>query len=268
MTAPTSTRTARTIELPDQLTITIDERGQAQPDGGAVLLLHGGAGPRSVDGLATALSERTHVITPTHPGFDGQPRPDWFDSVGDLADAYLDLADVLGLHSVLVIGSSLGGWIAAEAALRDNHGLISGLVLLNSSGIQPSRPDEIADPRTISPAELGRLAFHNPALRPDPAAMTDVQRAGAAANQATMAVYHDLPYDPKLRHRLHRVSVPVLVAWGEQDGVIPLAYGRAFAGAFPLATFVPIAGAAHFPHLEQPAATLGAISDFVSKELS
>jgi pimeloyl-ACP methyl ester carboxylesterase len=267
MSAPAPTSTSRTIDLGDRLTIAIEERGDAEPDGSAVLLLHGGAGPRSVAGLAAALSEHTHVITPTHPGFDGQPRPDWADSIGDLADAYLDLVDVLGLRGVLVIGNSIGGWIAAEIALRDNHARVSGLVLLDSTGVQPSRPDEIANPAAISPAELIRLAFHNPAMRPNPAATTDEQRAVAAANQRTMAVYAGTQYDPKLRRRLHRVTVPVLVAWGEQDGVVPLSYGRALAGAFPRATFQPIADAAHFPHMEQPGATLGVIGDFVQKEL-
>jgi pimeloyl-ACP methyl ester carboxylesterase len=267
MTVPTPTGTSRAIELGDQLTITIDERGDAEPDGSAVLLLHGGAGQRSVAGLAAALSEHRHVITPTHPGFDGQPRPDWTDSVGDLADAYLDLIDVLGLRGVLVIGNSIGGWIAAEIALRDNHGRVSGLVLLNSTGTEPSRPDEIADTAALSPAELSALSIHNPAMRPDPAAMTDQQRAGMAANQRTMAVYAKLPYDPKLRRRLHRVTMPVLVAWGEYDGVVPLAYGRALAGAFPRAIFQPIADAAHFPQMEQPGVTLEAIGAFVQKEL-
>jgi pimeloyl-ACP methyl ester carboxylesterase len=61
--------------------------------------------------------------------------------------------------------------------------------------------------------------------------------------------------------------MPVLVAWGEYDGVVPLAYGRALAGAFPRAIFQPIADAAHFPQMEQPGVTLEAIGAFVQKEL-
>jgi pimeloyl-ACP methyl ester carboxylesterase len=69
-------------------------------------------------------------------------------------------------------------------------------------------------------------------------------------------------YDPKLRRRLHRVTVPVLVVWGEQDGIAPLDYGRAFAESFPRADFRPIADAAHFPHIEQLEATMDAIGGF------
>jgi pimeloyl-ACP methyl ester carboxylesterase len=70
-------------------------------------------------------------------------------------------------------------------------------------------------------------------------------------------------FAPKLRRRLHRVTVPVLVAWGEEDGVVSAEYGRAFADAFANGHFKPIAEAGHFPQIEQPGAVLGAIGEFV-----
>ena len=79
------------------------------------------------------------------PGFDGTPRPDWTDSVADLAVAYLDLIDELGLDGVMVIGSSIGGWIAAEMGLRDTRGRIACLTLIDAVGIKPEPPLEIAD---------------------------------------------------------------------------------------------------------------------------
>lgn len=59
------------------------------------------------------------------------------------------------------------------------------------------------------------------------------------------------------------MSVPVLVVWGEQDGIAPLGYGRGYAGAFPNGRFAPIPGAGHFPQIEQAGATLAAITGFV-----
>jgi pimeloyl-ACP methyl ester carboxylesterase len=267
----TITSAARTIELGDGLAVTIDERGDAAgAAGAAVLLLHGGAGPQSVAGLAAALSRHAYVVTPTHPGFDGTPRVPWLDSVPDLADAYLDLLAELGLSSVMVIGNSVGGWIAAELALRDIQHRATSLVLLNATGIRPDRPEQVTDIRTVPPAEIGRLAFHNPAFGPDPAAMTGEQRAGMAANQQALAVYsgEDFLFAPKLRRRLHRVTVPVLVAWGVADRVVTADYGRAYAAAFPGGRFTPIAEAGHLPHIEQPAAVLGAIAGFAGHAAS
>jgi pimeloyl-ACP methyl ester carboxylesterase len=253
---------ARTLRLGDGLEVTIGERGDA--GGPGVLVLHGGAGPGSMAGLSAALSEHASVVTPVHPGFEGRPRVPWLDSAADLADAYLDLLEVLGLSEVMVIGNSVGGWIAAEMALRDIHGRIGSMVLLNANGIRPDRADQVTDIRSLPPAAIGQLAFYNPALRPNPATMSEEQRAAAAANQQALAVYagRDFMFAPKLRRRLRRVTVPVLVAWGEQDGIVSADYGRSYAAAFANGRFQPIAKAGHFPQIEQPAAVLGAIGDF------
>jgi pimeloyl-ACP methyl ester carboxylesterase len=270
MTVSTPASTTRTVNLRNGLSITVQEYGDAAAgDGTGVMVLHGGAGPRSVAGFAAALSEHAYVIVPTHPGFDGTPRPESTDSVADLAVAYLDLIDELNLDAVMVAGSSVGGWIASEMGLRDNRGRISALVLLGATGIKPEPPVEIADPAKLGPVKTGELAFHKPELRLDPAALSEQQRAAMAANQRTLAVYAGDPYchDPKLRGRLHRVTVPVLVLAGEQDGIVPLEYERALADSFPRATFRSIPEAGHFPHIEQPGSVFGAIGDFVDTEV-
>jgi pimeloyl-ACP methyl ester carboxylesterase len=265
MSTPQAVST-RTIDLGMGLKVTIKENGDAATAGGTgVLLLHGGAGPLSVAGLAAALSEHAYVITPTHPGFDGTPRVPWADSVADLADAYLDLLEQLGMTAVMVIGNSIGGWIASEMALRDIHGRVKSMVLLNAVGIRPDNDKQVTDIRSLPPVAIGKLSFANAAFRPNFAAMSDEQRAGMAANQQTLAVYagEDFLFAPKLRWRLHRVTVPVLAVWGEEDGIVTTEYGRAFAGAFPNGHYQGIADAAHFPHIEQPGAVLAAIGDFV-----
>jgi pimeloyl-ACP methyl ester carboxylesterase len=261
----TTSTPARTVDLGTGLRITLDDSGAPEAAAGRpVLLLHGGAGPRTVAGLAAGLSAHHRVLTPTHPGFAGTPRAPWLASVPDLADAYLDLLEELGLGEVVVVGNSLGGWVAAEMALRDIGGRISSLVLLNATGIRPDDPHQITDIRTLPPAAVGRLAIHDPALRPDPAALTDDERAAAAADQQALAHYagDDFLFAPKLRRRLRRVAVPVLVAWGEEDGVLSADYGRSYAAAFPAGRYHPIAAAGHLPQLEQPAAVLAAVEEF------
>ncbi|MFI9272199.1 alpha/beta fold hydrolase [Kitasatospora sp. NPDC052896] len=268
MTISTPTSTTRTIDLPNGLSVSLQEFGE-NTDGTGGLMLHGGAGPRSMAGFAAAMSQHAYVVVPTHPGFEGTPRPESVDSIADLASAYLDLIDALGLTSVVVAGSSVGGWIAAEMGLRDNHGRITALMLLGSTGIKPEPPLEIVNPADLGPAKTGELAFFKPELRPDFAALGDEQKAAMAANQRTLAVYAGDPFchDPKLRGRLHRVTVPVLVLAGEQDGIVPLEYGRALADSFPRATFRAIPEAGHFPHIEQPGTVLEAIGDFVDTEV-
>jgi pimeloyl-ACP methyl ester carboxylesterase len=258
--------TIRDIDLPGGLTVTIEEVGD--PAAPAVLLVHGGAGPRSFAALAGALAGQAHVITPTHPGFDGRPRPAWFDSVPDLAGAYLDLLDALDLRDVLVVGNSIGGWIAAELGVRDNHGRVGGLLLLNGVGVRPQDPSEIVDIAGLSPEELGKLSFHDPSRRPTPPTPEAAQQI--VANQRTLAVYGGDHYmhDPKLHHRLHRVTVPVLVGWGESDQVVVASYGQAYADLFPRGRFLLIPEAGHLPQLEQPARTAKVVATVLSRDVA
>jgi len=264
MNAPKSTSTSQTVDLADGLVLSIDEYGD-NTEGTAVLLLHGGAGPQSMSAFAAALSEHVYVVAPTHPGFDGTPRPESFDSVADLATAYLDLLDTLELKGVMVIGNSLGGWIAAEMAQRDTHGRIGALTLIDAIGIQADDEKELVDIRGLPMEELGRLAFHDPATRLSPAAPDDKQQATMAANGRAVAIYGGAAFthDPKLRGRLHRVDVPVLVLWGEHDGIATANYGRTYADAFSHGHFVLVPEAGHLPQIEQMGRTLGAIGDFV-----
>ncbi|MEY9931376.1 pimeloyl-ACP methyl ester carboxylesterase [Catenulispora sp. GP43] len=263
-TTATSTPATRTVTIATGMPITLTEFG-TNTDGAAVLYLHGGAGPRTMLGLAGALAEHVYGIVPTHPGFDGTPRPERFDTMADLADAYLDLLDELDLRGVMVIGNSVGGWIASEMALRDNHHRIGAVVLINATGIKAAGSEQVTDVRGMAPAQMSQLSFANAAFRPDFASFTDEQRAATAANQQTLAVYSGeaFTHDPKLRRRLHRITIPALVVWGEGDGISPLEYGRDYAAAFGNGHFAPIADAGHFPQIEQIGATLGAIGNFV-----
>ena len=107
--------TTRRESFTDGLTVRVDEQGSGRP----ILVLHGAGGPQSVSGFVEALAEHAHVLVPTHPGFHGEPRPEWFTGIDDLALAYLDLLERLDLQDVIVIGFSFGGWIAAELAVRN-----------------------------------------------------------------------------------------------------------------------------------------------------
>jgi pimeloyl-ACP methyl ester carboxylesterase len=256
--APISTRRE---SFADGLTVRFDERGNS---GRPMLILHGGGGPQTVAGLAAALSTRAHVLVPTHPGFSGEPRPDWFDSIDDLAFAYLDLLERLDLHDVLVIGSSMGGWIASAMALRDTTHVVGGLVLVDAGGIRVDG-HPIADVSSLTPDELSALSFHNPApFRVDPATVSPEQAEARAANLRALYMYDQGQGmgDPKLRRRLGRLRIPVLVVWGESDRVIDPEYGRAYAQSFPDARFELIPEAGHLPQIEQPERLLSLVWEF------
>lgn len=240
--------------------ITLDDRGAGRP----FLLLHGGGGPQTVAGFADLLSstEPARVITPTHPGFGGSPRPTALDSIAGLAATYAALLDELGLVNVTIVGNSLGGWIAAELALRGSTRM-SGVVLVDAAGIEvPGHP--VADFFSLTMDQVMQRSFHNPApFRVDPATLPAAAQAAMASNRAALAVYGGTAMtDPTLRDRLAGITVPTLVLWGDSDRIVDPDYGRAYAAAIPGARFQLLTATGHLPQIETPDQLLHAIWDF------
>jgi pimeloyl-ACP methyl ester carboxylesterase len=242
--------------------LAIDERGEGRP----LLLLHGGAGPLSVANLAESLAAEggIRVLTPTHPGFEGTARPAALDTVPGLAAVYETLFERLNLADVVVAGNSLGGWVAAQLALGRSVSRLSGIVVINAVGIEvPGHP--IAETAGVAPDQLLALSYHDPApFLVDPAALPEQRKAAIAANRAAVQLYGGASmYDPQLRGRLSAITTPALFLWGESDRIADLEYGRTYAQSVPGARFEPIPEAGHFPHIEQPAMTLKAITQFI-----
>jgi pimeloyl-ACP methyl ester carboxylesterase len=258
MQAGVNTIAVQGIDLP------VVRQGTGRP----LLLLHGGDGPQGPLSLCTRLAERFEVIVPTHPGFAGTAIPEHFDTLEDLIYLYLDLLDVLDLHDIILMGMSMGGWVAAEIAVRTTSRL-SRLILVDAVGIKPGDRDtrDIADIFGLPAPEVAKLLFHDPSQAPNPATMTDEQATRLAGDRIAHAMYTWDPYmhNPKLRHRLHRIDVPTLLLWGASDGVVPVAYAEAYRQMIPGATLVVIPEAGHRPHVEQPDVVLQHVLAFVAR---
>jgi pimeloyl-ACP methyl ester carboxylesterase len=240
--------------------VSITEKGEGRP----FLLLHGGGGPLTVNGFADLLAAQrpARVITPTHPGFGGTPRPDSVDSVRSLAAVYIALLAELDLRDVTVIGNSIGGWIAAEMALLDTS-RISSFVLVDAVGIEvPGHP--IADFFSLTPRQLAELSYHDPdRFGIDPSKLSPEALKGMAANRVTIGVYAGTSMkDPGLAERLAGVTTPTLVVWGDSDHIADADYGRALAQAIPGARFQLLRDTGHLPQIETPEALLEAVWEF------
>jgi pimeloyl-ACP methyl ester carboxylesterase len=250
--------TKRHLDLfSETLNLAFTDQGSGRP----FLLLHGGAGPGSMMGLAGALAANARAIVPVHPGFDGEPRPDRFARIDDLVLAYLAFVERLDLRNVVVVGSSVGGWIAAEMGLRKSP-RIAGVVLLNAGGIDTGSPDRaLPDLSKVSPAERAAMAFHDPKRfgvapsGPDAAEMS-------ARNQQALRVYAGEFFDPTLRGRLATMPTQTLLVWGESDRVYDVDYGRLYAKSIPGSRFEPLSNAGHFPHIERLEDTTRLITGF------
>ncbi|MEV7075678.1 alpha/beta hydrolase [Streptomyces sp. NPDC093990] len=245
------------------LPLTLSEAGTGRP----VLVLHGGGGPATVAGLADHLAGTAHTITPVHPGWEGTHRPAWLTGIDDLALAYLNLLRERHLSDVLVVGSSLGGWTAAEMALRDTEGLITGLVLIDAVGVHVET-EPITDFFALDARGVAEHSWHDPdRFYLDPADMPADELARRQANMATMRVLAGEPYmhSPTLLSRLGQIRVPALLLWGESDRVVTPAYGAVYAEAFGDGRLEVIRGAGHLPQIEQPEATFALIDEHLRR---
>ena len=231
--------------------LAVVRRGAGPP----LLLLHGGGGALDGAPFFDALARRFEIIAPTHPGFAATPVPEDCDSIDDLAYLYLDLMESLDLAEIVLMGFSIGGWIAAEVAVKSTARL-ARLVLVDAVGIKVGDREtrDIADVFIHSPAEIDRLMFHDPANAPDPAAMSEEALRLQAHDRQSLALYGWEPYmhNPKLPGRLHRIDVPTRLIWGESDGIVGPAYGAAYRDLIPGADLVVIPEAGHLPHIERP----------------
>ena len=273
---PGAVATARRAGAPQTLTVggvalEVFSRGQGEP----VLVLHDCEYLNAWHPFLEALAGSFSVLAPSHPGFGRSELPQDFDSVDDLAYFYLDLLRSLPAGPVHLVGLGLGGWIAAEMAVRCTHD-IERLVLVDAVGIKISdRTDrDVADTFVVGPRELLELAWHDPAAGerqmrlPGLGSLPEAELVSLLRNRQSAALFTWKPFmhNPKLRRRLARIDRPTLVLWGESDRIVRPEYGRAYARLIPGARFQTIPAAGHYPYLERPEAFVSAVTVFFQAE--
>lgn len=250
--------------LPD-LNVQVAEGGE----GPAVLLLHGGGGPATVASIAEHFQSTHRVFMPTHPGWNDTKRPSWLDNIDELAMVYLRFLTQRGLRDVMVIGSSLGGWLAAQMAVRDLGGLISRLVLINAVGIELAE-HPMVDFFQLTPRAIAEHSYHEPdRFFVDPGTLPKDRLEQMRANIETLKAIAGKPYmhDPKLLSRLAQVAIPALVLWGQSDRVATSQYGAVYARAFGNGRFELIPEAGHLPQIERPDAVFPLLDVFAHESV-
>lgn len=237
-----------------------------QGTGRPILFLHPHIGVHGSAALIARLAQRAEVIAPSHPGFGRSDLPKGMSSVDDMSYLYLDLLEQLDLRDVLVVGSSLGGWLAAEIATKTTQRL-SRLVMIGAVGVKlgPRDKSDIVDIFATPRSRWEELSFHDAKFaQRDYEALSEDELMVIARNREATALFAWNPYmyNPKLKHRLHRIGVPVLFLWGASDRFASPEYGRGYCAAIAGATFETIPEAGHFPHIEQPEAVARRVIEF------
>jgi pimeloyl-ACP methyl ester carboxylesterase len=233
--------------------------------GKPLVILHGASGAGTWLPFMRSLADTYDVIVPEHPGFGASDTPDWLDNIHDLAYFYLDVLDQLDLRAVHLVGVSLGGWIAAELAIRSTQRL-SSLTLVDAAGIHVAGVEQI-DTFLRSDEQRIRDFFHDPACAEEMIARIlrpEFEDANMKNRIATAKLaWQPRAYDPHLRKWLHRIDVPTLIVWGANDRVFPMEYAYVYQTLIPGSKAVIIPECGHIPQVEKAAVFVDELTGFI-----
>ena len=242
-------------------------RQDGPADAPALLLLHSlGTSLHVWDPVVAALAARFHVIRPDMRGHGGTEVTQGPYDMAGLGQDALGVLDALGIGAAHVCGLSIGGLVAQSLA-HQAPGRVLSLILIDTAMVIPPAATwheraalvraqgmaSIADAvlaRWLTPAAPAHAAatLRDILLATPPEGYAGAAEAIAAADLTALA--------PTIR-------APVLVLVGDGDQATPLASAEAMHRSIPGAQMEVLAGAAHIPTAEQPAAVAGAMLRFL-----
>ena len=250
--------------------------------GPTLVLLHGLGSSAGFDwgAVIPELARHYRVLAPDQLGFGSSAKPlinygpaTWVDMLGGFLEDR-------GVTRFDLAGESLGGWIAGLYAVRaESAGLPmpSKLILVDAAGHPAMKPvpgkagsDAVLPVLSLAATRegLSRFVFHDPdVVDADMARRIFAIRLAEGAQYTQDSFWRNLGGDPSVfldRPALAGLKLPVLVVWGEQDTLVPPAFGRDYAAWIAGARWVTIPDAGHAPGVEQPRLFLDAVLPFLA----
>lgn len=267
----------RRVELPGA-TVNYVELGEGEP----ILFVHGLSG-----GWQNWLENLPHfgagrrAIALDLPGFGSSPMPEWEVGMPAYGRLICDFCERLGLGRTALVGNSMGGFVAVEAATAQPQ-RFSHLVLVSAAGILNTwNPEARATATAYAWSKLGgavadrghwivshprsrQLAlapfFRYPGrLRPE---LLIEQMAGGRCPGFGDALQSLIGHD--IRERLPTIEMPTLIVWGLSDRVIPVAAGISYHRRIPHSRLEIFERTGHVPQLERPARFNALLDEFLT----
>ena len=233
---------------------------QGDATGVPVVMLHGVTDSwRSFEPVLPHLPDDIRAIAVTQRGHGDAPKPDSGYEIDDLADDVVALMDELELGPAIVVGHSMGSWVAQRIAIEHPERLL-GVVLAGSfSGRVAHDPEMVAFAREMAtvpdpiPAELARdfqVSTMATPLDPDQldTFVSESMKMPAHAWRATFDGFTRVDHGDALA----RVEVPALLVWGDQDAFIAREVQDELLATLANSRLEAYEGVGHAVHWEQP----------------
>jgi pimeloyl-ACP methyl ester carboxylesterase len=225
-----------------------------------VLYLHGMGGAGRWEAYHMALGTVALTYVPQLPGWpEGQP-PTGIKSVRDYAALVIELLDAVGIDQGILMGHSVGGWIALYVATM-HPDRVSRLILVDPMGLDvPAAPSpnlQTIDEESFAKAVFGRLGLIATAqaygfgaewenVRRGPEFERQWKGRGLIAN-----LVQGPCSDAELTSQVHTISADTLLIWGRLDGIVPLPHGETLGAALPHSRLKVLERCGHLPMAEK-----------------
>ncbi|MEM0029557.1 MAG: alpha/beta hydrolase [Candidatus Nitrosocaldus sp.] len=242
-----------------------------------IILLHGiGAAAERWAKVIPLLAKSYHVIAPDIIGFGYSDKPDTNYTMRFFTSFVRDLASTLGIRRFTLIGSSLGGQIAAEFAIAYGNDMLNSLVLVTPSGmsVEPTQAFTQYVMAALYPnIDTARRAFTlmHCGKPVDEIYLRDFVNRMMLPN-AKYAFISTLmgmrEAASSLKERLHSIKVPTLIIWSERDLLIPVDHAYEFHRRIDNSQLIIMDGCGHTPFYEQPEKFVDLVTTFLESVLA
>jgi 3-oxoadipate enol-lactonase len=224
---------------------------------------------------AGALPDGWRMIAPDYRGFGESSPPAPHATMNDLAGDVIDLLDRLEIPDAVIVGCSMGGYVAFEL-LESARNYAKGLVLIDTRAGADTDEGKAARRRMLEKVDSedsGAIADEmTPKLlgatthRDRPDLVKHVHRMIASANPLAIKMAVTAMMERKdMTPLLGSITIPTLIIAGAEDTLIPLPAIQQMHGAIKGSKFETIPFAGHLPNMEQTAPFDVLLQDFLRR---
>jgi pimeloyl-ACP methyl ester carboxylesterase len=207
------------------------------------------------------------------PGFGESPMPEEKITISGYGRWLDALFGELDIEAAAVVGNSMGGFIAAETAIKFPH-RIERLVLVSAAGLSVERMRSDTGLRALEATEniaqfaMARFLARSEALmkrprgrrmmlwfvaaHPEKLSPAIVAEQVRGANKPGFVPALDALTSYPIRNRLSDIGCPTLIVWGPKDMLVPIKDAHIFDRLIPDSRLIIYEDTGHLPMLERP----------------
>jgi len=264
----------------DDLSVHFRDEGPSD-DSHPLVLIHGtSASLHTWEGWVGTLKRKRRVVSLDLPGF-GLTGPFLDDDyrIEHYTRFMGDFLDQLGVKHAVLVGNSVGGWIAWETALA-RPDLADRLVLIDSRGYPVDTKSLPIGFRIAQIPILRSLIRHIPPrtfiekslikVYGDPGKVTSdlvdryYELALRAGNRRALTLRFQQLVCAIALDRIKTIAIPTLILWGRLDQLVSLSDAERFHQDISASRLVIFDKLGHVPHEEDPAKSVKALEAFLS----